>query len=164
VLSALGRSIRVIQDLKPTPAERTYVVELQNRTFVVGEQDRVFEIIEQIRTIMEPEQIRTYVVPEDNRTVEVTEMEDEREFEKRPGEILDYEEDWETWLKGDTISASNWTVPSGITKASDSHTTTKGIIWLTGGTVPDIYPCVNTIQTVGGRTAVRTINIIMIPT
>jgi len=142
--------------------ERTYIVPAEDRTFDVEYEDRTFEVAEEIRTIIET-QNRTYLVEAENRIVEVDEMEDAREFEKGVGEILDYHEDWTTWLGADTIATSTWSVPAGITKASDSKTNTLATIWLTGGTLPEIYPCVNTITTAGGRTAVRTINIIMVP-
>ena len=142
--------------------ERTYIVPAEDRTFDVEYEDRIFEVVEEIRTIIETEN-RTYLVEAENRIVEVTDMEDVREFEKGPGEVLDYVENWATWLGADTIATSTWSVPAGITKASDSKTNTLATIWLVGGTLPEIYPCVNTITTAGGRTAVRTINIIMVP-
>ena len=142
--------------------ERTYIVPAEDRTFDVEYEDRTFEVMEEIRTIIETEN-RTYLVEAENRIVEVTDMEDVREFEKGPGEVLDYVENWTTWLGADTIATSSWSVPAGITKASDNKTNTLATIWLVGGTLPEIYPCVNTITTAGGRTAIRTINIIMVP-
>lgn len=78
-------------------------------------------------------------------------------WEKDPGDILDFEADWaaddEDWLDGDTISASAWTVPDGITKDSDTHTSTTTTIWLSGGTAGSSYKLTNQITTAGGRTA-----------
>lgn len=78
-------------------------------------------------------------------------------FEKDPDAVLDYQINWATWLDTDTISASTWTVPTGITKASDTRTTTTATIWLSGGTADTDYRLVNKIVTAGGRTEERSI-------
>lgn len=75
---------------------------------------------------------------------------------KDPDAILDYTANWATWLDGDTISTSTWTVPSGITKVTDSNTTTTATIWLSGGTAGEKYEIKNTITTAGGRKDERT--------
>ena len=73
-------------------------------------------------------------------------------------------------LQGETISASSWTIPSGITKDSDSKAsvTISGItysintvatIWLSGGTAGEEYELVNQIETSGSRTLDHTITI-----
>jgi len=80
-------------------------------------------------------------------------------FLKDPNAVLDYQVRWNTWLGADTISTSTWVVPSGITKESDTNTTTSATIWLSGGTVGDSYNLVNRIITAGGRTEDRTITI-----
>jgi hypothetical protein len=83
--------------------------------------------------------------------------------EKDPNAVLDYVIDWGSkWLEaGDEISTSIWTVPTGITKDSDSKTTTTTTIWLSGGTDGESYDIVNRIVTTGGRTDDRTITIIV---
>lgn len=78
---------------------------------------------------------------------------------KDPAAVLDYGIDWSAWLNGDTISTSTWTVPSGITQASESETTTTATIWLSGGTAGTDYLVTNKIVTHGGRTDERTIKI-----
>jgi hypothetical protein len=82
-------------------------------------------------------------------------------FEKDPNAVLDYVIDWgDEWLEaGDEISTSTWTVPTGITKDSDTKTTTTTTIWLSGGTDGVSYDIVNRIVTTGGRTDDRTITI-----
>jgi len=80
-------------------------------------------------------------------------------FIKDPQAILDYQINWASWLGADTISTSTWTVPAGITKVSDSNTTTTTTIWLSGGTVDTDYDIVNHIKTVGTREDDRTIHI-----
>ncbi len=76
---------------------------------------------------------------------------------KDPDEVLDYSLDWTTWLDGDTIATSTWTVPSGITKDSDSTTTTATTIWVSGGTAGESYVLLNRIVTDGGRTKDQTV-------
>lgn len=78
-------------------------------------------------------------------------------FQKRDTAVLDYQVDWSDWLIGDTISASSWTVASGLTKDSDVHTSTSATVWLSGGTVGQTYEVVNTITTAAGRTDYRTL-------
>lgn len=78
---------------------------------------------------------------------------------KDPNEVLDYSVDWSARLGSDTISASTWVVPSGITKNSDSNTTTATTIWLSGGTEGDSYSLVNRVVTAGGRTFDQTIKL-----
>lgn len=57
-------------------------------------------------------------------------------FQKDPAATLDYSVDWTEFLEtGEAISASTWTVPDGITQVTTSFTDTKGIIWLSGGTL-----------------------------
>lgn len=68
-----------------------------------------------------------------------------------PQAVLDYKVDWTAWLGSDTIASSTWTVPAGITKNSDSATTTAATIWMQGGTDGTDYTLVNHITTAGGR-------------
>lgn len=84
-------------------------------------------------------------------------------FEKDPNAVLDYVIDWgDEWLAtGDEIDTSTWSVPAGITKDSDSKTTTTTTIWVSGGTDGVTYDIVNRIVTTGGRTDDRTITIIV---
>ena len=79
-------------------------------------------------------------------------------FTKDPDAILDYGWDWSAWLSGgDTISASSWTVPTGLTTPANSRTTTTTTVWLSGGTAGAQYEVINRITTTGGRTDDRTI-------
>lgn len=80
-------------------------------------------------------------------------------FTKDPNAVLDFTVDWTSWLGTDTIDTSEWIVPSGITKESDTNNTLIAIIWLSGGTVGVVYNVVNRITTNGGRTEDRTIKI-----
>ena len=76
-------------------------------------------------------------------------------FTKDPNAILDYSVDWAKWLAGDEIVTSDWTVPAGLTKVSDTKTTTKTTAWLSGGAAAQSYTVTNRITTTGGRTEDR---------
>lgn len=78
---------------------------------------------------------------------------------KDPNATLDYGFNWLDWLGSDTISTSTWIVPDGITKASDTNTTTTTTIWLSGGSAGQRYRLVNRIVTAGGRTQDRSMQI-----
>ena len=84
---------------------------------------------------------------------------------KDPGATLNYGIDWQDddtpWLAtGDSIASSTWTVPSGITKESDSSTSTTTTIKISGGTLGAVYDLVNRITTsVSGEIDERTIRI-----
>jgi hypothetical protein len=72
---------------------------------------------------------------------------------KDPNEVLDYEIDWSARLKsGDTISAASWITPAGITVDSNSFTDTTVTVWLSGGTLNDVYTITSRVVTSGGRT------------
>lgn len=84
-------------------------------------------------------------------------------IEKDPNDRLDYINNWALWLKTDDyITASVWTVPSGITKVSDSFTTETTTIWLSGGTLGNSYDVVNTITTNDGRTKDFTLTVLIV--
>lgn len=83
-------------------------------------------------------------------------------FRKDPASVLDYGIDWSSWLVGlEWIATSVWTVPSGITKTSDSKADTSTLIWLSGGEAGKTYTITNTITTNAGRTVERSIQIIV---
>lgn len=70
---------------------------------------------------------------------------------KDPDDHKDYGLDWSAYLQSETIVSSQWILPDGITKQSESHTGTKAIVWLSGGTAGCSYLCTNRITTSGGR-------------
>ena len=78
-------------------------------------------------------------------------------FVKDPSAVLDYTIDWLSWLGTDTITASTWTVETGITKVTSSFTTTKATIWLSGGTLGTTYAATNHITTAGNRQEDKTL-------
>jgi hypothetical protein len=75
---------------------------------------------------------------------------------KDPDETLDYTVDWADALGGDTIASSTWTVPTGITRGTDSNTATTATIWISGGSADQNYSLLNRITTAGGRTREQT--------
>ncbi len=83
---------------------------------------------------------------------------------KDPNEVVDYDFSWADQmadLDNDTIATSNWTVPSGITRDSQSNTTTRTKVWLSGGTTGQTYTLLNRITTAGGRTLDQSIKLKM---
>ena len=67
---------------------------------------------------------------------------------------------WVDWLPvGDTITASSWIVPAGITAASTGYTTTTTTVWLTGGKAGQRYVLTNRIVTADGRTEDRSFEV-----
>ena len=82
--------------------------------------------------------------------------------DKDPNAVLDYQFDWSAWLLTDQISTSTWTVDTGLTVTTSSHTATKSTVWFSGGTVKRRYKAVNRIVTAGGRTDDRTLVVTMV--
>lgn len=81
-------------------------------------------------------------------------------FTKDPEAILDYIFDWSDWLAtGEIITSATITVPTGLTKASQTTTTTEVIAWISGGVVTTTYRVECKITTNSNRTDVRAINI-----
>lgn len=82
-------------------------------------------------------------------------------FKKDPDAILDYTIDWSAYLTplADTIVTSTWIIQTGLTKVSDSHTTTSCTAFVSGGTVGQILTLTNRITTAGGRTDDRSITL-----
>lgn len=79
---------------------------------------------------------------------------------KTPVEIKDYTIDWQAngnpvLAVGETISTSVWDAGGatdiGISPPSATHTNTTATVWLSDGTVANIYTITNTITTSQGR-------------
>lgn len=77
---------------------------------------------------------------------------------KDPDEILDYGFDWNKRLTGgDTISASTWIIPTGLTQdRASTFTQTATTIWLAGGTEGQTYELINRVTTTAGRVMDKT--------
>ena len=81
-------------------------------------------------------------------------------FSKDPEAVLDYAVDWSEWLQsGETISSYTVTVPTGLTKDSDSSASGVITVWLSGGTAGTVYSVEVKITTSLGRTDERTFKI-----
>lgn len=78
---------------------------------------------------------------------------------KDPDEVLDYQINWTARVDDDTIATSTWIVDDGITQDSDTFSDSATTIWLSGGTVGELYSLVNRITTTGGRTMDQTVHI-----
>ena len=84
-------------------------------------------------------------------------------FNKDPDAVLDYVIDWASWLAVDeTISSVTITVPTGITKNSNTNTTTAVTVWLSGGTEGTTYKVDCKIVTSSARTDERDIYIMVV--
>jgi len=82
----------------------------------------------------------------------------DNEFEKDPQAVLDYQWDWSDWLaESETITAATVTVPTGITKTSQTDATTSVTVWLSGGTAGLVYTLDCLVTTSAGRTDSRKI-------
>jgi hypothetical protein len=80
-------------------------------------------------------------------------------FVHDPQAVLDYTIDWSSWLDADTITAVSWAVPSGLTLASSSFSTTAATAWISGGTLGASYLVTCHITTTNGRQDDRTIRL-----
>jgi len=84
-------------------------------------------------------------------------------FNKDPEAIENFTVDWTQALNGDTIASSTWSVPTGITQAAASNTTTQATIKLSGGVLGASYAVVNRITTTtSGETLDETLNIYIV--
>jgi hypothetical protein len=73
-------------------------------------------------------------------------------FTQTVDETLDYDFDFEDWLRTDTITASAVeSTPSGLT-ATTTFTDTVGKVWCLGGENGTTYDVTLTINTFSGRT------------
>lgn len=70
---------------------------------------------------------------------------------KDPDAKLDYKIDWSPWLEGDTITTSEWNIPTALTASGQSNTGTDATIFLQGGKKGETYTVTNRITTSGGR-------------
>ena len=81
-------------------------------------------------------------------------------YVKDPNAKLDYTLDWSTYLGGsDTISSAMWTVSSGLTKVSESNTTTTTSVRISGGTAGNEETATCHIVLASGQEDERTIAI-----
>jgi hypothetical protein len=73
-------------------------------------------------------------------------------IDKDPADIADYSIDWSARLEsGETISASVWTLPTGISQSGSSEVAGVTTVWLSGGSDGNQYLIGNQVDTSGGR-------------
>jgi hypothetical protein len=86
-----------------------------------------------------------------------------KNFYKDPDAVLEYVWDWTPWLtaESDTIASSTFTVGTGLTKNTDTHTATTATVWLAGGIAGTSVIVTNRIVTAGGRTDDRSATVII---
>jgi hypothetical protein len=73
------------------------------------------------------------------------------DFTKDPDAKLDFPIDWSGWLGSDSITASLWSVPAGLTLESEVFAPAETTAWLSGGTDGAVYVVTNRITTTAGR-------------
>lgn len=78
---------------------------------------------------------------------------------KEPTDVITVEIDWSDWLGIRTITTSTWTVPSGITKVTDTHSTSATFITLSGGTWANQYEISNHIVASDASEQTRSITV-----
>jgi hypothetical protein len=64
---------------------------------------------------------------------------------------FDWDDDSLLTNRATTITTSTWTVPSGLTAVSNSNTTTKTVVLLTGGTAGTDYTVTNHVVLANGE-------------
>lgn len=70
-----------------------------------------------------------------------------------PADVLDYPIDaLDALAPGEQISSATFTVPSGLTKVTQTNTTTNATVWLSGGTPDTTYTVTCALVTNQGRT------------
>lgn len=67
---------------------------------------------------------------------------------KDPDDISDWKINWSSRLaEGETITASTWVVPDGLTEDDSEFDDTSTTIWLSGGVAGTSYDLVNRVTT-----------------
>lgn len=82
-------------------------------------------------------------------------------YKKDPNATLDYSFDWGPYLTplADTITLVEWVLSTGLTKVSQSNTTTTATVFVSGGVLDEVETLTCRITTAGGRIDDRTISL-----
>ena len=81
-------------------------------------------------------------------------------FNKDPNETCKIRPiQWASLLGSATISASSWTVASGLTRVSEHRDGTLTTVMVSGGTLEETYRCTNTITTSDGQTLEQSVDV-----
>lgn len=85
-------------------------------------------------------------------------------YKKDPNATLDYSFDWSPYLAplADTIVSVEWLLSAGLTKVSESMTSTSASVFVSGGVLEEVEQITCRITTAGGRIDDRTIDLIMV--
>lgn len=79
-------------------------------------------------------------------------------FKDKDATNIDYMMDWSDWLQaGESITASTWTVPTGLTQGATAFDSTTTTIFLGGGVKGTAYEVSCQILTNQGRDPERSI-------
>lgn len=82
------------------------------------------------------------------------------DWEKDPEADLPWHFDWSEWLEdGESITASVMTASAGVTLHDAGFSATDTTVWVTGGTVGNIYQVSNRITTSQAKIDERSIRI-----
>lgn len=81
-------------------------------------------------------------------------------FEKRPTSQLDFQINWSRWLaSGEVLASSEWTAPDGITVVATSFDFNTTTVWVSGGTVDQVYKLINTVTTANNPARIESTSI-----
>lgn len=82
----------------------------------------------------------------------------ERKY-KDPDEVISFGVDWSEYLGAETVTSSNWTVPSGVTKVGQTLVGKQANVTISGGTLGTVNRITNRITTSAGETVDQSIDI-----
>lgn len=82
---------------------------------------------------------------------------------KDPDEVVANYIDWSKTIGEETIAASTWVVPAGITAGSTAFSSNSTVITLSGGVAGTLYQFVNRIVTNGGHTYEWAAQLLVVP-
>lgn len=80
---------------------------------------------------------------------------------KDPADVLDYHIDCATWLQGDTLASVEWDTPEGLLIKDEARTDTLISVWFDEASTVGKYACTLTLTTAAGRTAQRTVILVV---
>lgn len=82
----------------------------------------------------------------------------ERKY-KDPDEVISFGVDWSEYLGAETVTSSNWTVPSGVTKVGQTLVGKQANVTISGGTLGTVNRITNRVTTSAGETVDQSIDI-----
>jgi hypothetical protein len=82
----------------------------------------------------------------------------ERKY-KDPDEVISFGVDWSEYLGAETVTSSNWTVASGVTKVGQTLVGKQANVTISGGTLGTVNRITNHITTSAGETVDQSIDI-----